>query len=305
MADFGKLNFAVAFNPQTAFPLDARYYFDSLTDAQTAAAGAVEAGSSDGTYYYGEQVVVVADGAATLYIIQPDGSLTEVGAASSSSSDGEYMTADDVQSAIETAIAAAGHASFVTADAVPTADAAEENVLYLVLNSDTGYYDIYALVGEEVVLLDDTGVDLTDYSTTEEMNAAITAAISAIDAPLITSVDTDEFTVTDGLLAINAVPLEKVTGLTDALSSAGEENVIELITIDGTALEITDKTVDIPLATTESAGLLSAVDKVKLDALDADEISDTITAVTELQATVNELQAAVEAVESYVTWEEL
>lgn len=25
MADFGKLNFAVSFNPQTAFPLDARY----------------------------------------------------------------------------------------------------------------------------------------------------------------------------------------------------------------------------------------------------------------------------------------
>ena len=30
MADFGKLNFAVSFNPQTAFPLDARYYFYSL-----------------------------------------------------------------------------------------------------------------------------------------------------------------------------------------------------------------------------------------------------------------------------------
>ena len=29
MTEFGKLNFAVAFAPQTAFPLDARYYFDS------------------------------------------------------------------------------------------------------------------------------------------------------------------------------------------------------------------------------------------------------------------------------------
>lgn len=29
MADFGKLNFAVSFNPQTAFPLDARYYFST------------------------------------------------------------------------------------------------------------------------------------------------------------------------------------------------------------------------------------------------------------------------------------
>ena len=37
MADFGKLNFAVSFNPQTAFPLDARYYFSTLGAAQAAA----------------------------------------------------------------------------------------------------------------------------------------------------------------------------------------------------------------------------------------------------------------------------
>ena len=37
MADFGKLNFAVSFNPQTAFPLDARYYFPSLAAAEAAA----------------------------------------------------------------------------------------------------------------------------------------------------------------------------------------------------------------------------------------------------------------------------
>lgn len=51
MADFGKLNFAVSFNPQTAFPLDARYYFSTLGAAQAAAAAAVEVGSSDGVYF--------------------------------------------------------------------------------------------------------------------------------------------------------------------------------------------------------------------------------------------------------------
>lgn len=34
MADFGKLNFAVAFVPQTAFPLDGRTYFESLETAR-------------------------------------------------------------------------------------------------------------------------------------------------------------------------------------------------------------------------------------------------------------------------------
>lgn len=53
MADFGKLNFAVAFVPQTAFPLDGRTYFESLETAQAAAATAVPVGSSDGVYHYG------------------------------------------------------------------------------------------------------------------------------------------------------------------------------------------------------------------------------------------------------------
>ena len=79
MADFGKLNFSVAFNPTTAFPLDARYYFATLAEAQAAAAAAVEVGSSDGTYFFGEIVCVVADGVASLYIIQPDKTLKPVG----------------------------------------------------------------------------------------------------------------------------------------------------------------------------------------------------------------------------------
>ena len=81
MADFGKLNFAVSFNPQTAFPLDARYYFYSLSAAEAAAATAVEGGSSDGTYFYGENVCVVTESSADLYIIQPDKTLKAVGSA--------------------------------------------------------------------------------------------------------------------------------------------------------------------------------------------------------------------------------
>ena len=79
MAEFGKLNFAVAFNPQTAFPLDARYYFNSLSAAQTAAEGAVEVGSASGTYFFGQTVVVVESSVATLYVIQPDKTLKPVG----------------------------------------------------------------------------------------------------------------------------------------------------------------------------------------------------------------------------------
>lgn len=76
---FGTLDFAVAFNRQTAFPLDAKSYFESLTAAQTAAATAQEAGSSETTYYFGQTIAVVEGGKATLYVIQPDKTLKEVG----------------------------------------------------------------------------------------------------------------------------------------------------------------------------------------------------------------------------------
>ena len=93
MAEFGKLNFAVAFNPQTAFPLDARYYFDSLSAAQTAAKGAVEVGSASGTYFFGQTVVVVESSVATLYVIQPDQTLQPVG--STVLGDGKSITVAD------------------------------------------------------------------------------------------------------------------------------------------------------------------------------------------------------------------
>lgn len=77
--NFGTLDFAVAFNRQTAFPLDAKSYFESLELANAAAASAQEAGSSETTYYYGQTIAVVADSKATLYVIQPDKTLKEVG----------------------------------------------------------------------------------------------------------------------------------------------------------------------------------------------------------------------------------
>lgn len=77
--NFGTLDFAVAFQRQTAFPLDARSYFETLSAAQTAAATAQEAGSSETVYYFGQTIAVVENGAATLYVIQPDKTLKEVG----------------------------------------------------------------------------------------------------------------------------------------------------------------------------------------------------------------------------------
>lgn len=323
MADFGKLNFSVAFNPTTAFPLDARYYFATLAEAQAAAAAAVEGGSSDGTYFFGEIVCVVADGVASLYIIQPDKTLKPVGtevlgdgksieikdgkvvvkgadeatagqqprinaagnaiewytpdtstvsgladtvaghttdignlqsgkADKATTLDGygitDAMTATAISEAIQAAIAATGHASFKKVDDIPAVEAAEDNILYLVMNAGTGYYDIYAKVDNTVVRLDDVSVNLDAYSTTEQMNSAITEAIkNKVDAEVGKSLSSndytteekeklagisagaeanvvksasDEFTISDaGKLSLASVEMAKVTGLPDALKA--------------------------------------------------------------------------------------
>lgn len=60
-------------------------------------------------------------------------------------------------------ISKAGHARFEVAEAIPDASAAQENIMYLVMNAKTGHYDIYAKVGDKMELLDDTTVDLSGY----------------------------------------------------------------------------------------------------------------------------------------------
>lgn len=80
--NFGKLNFSVSFNPTSAFPLDARSYFESYADALAAAAKAVPAGSSSSEFYYGQTLVVVEDNKASFYIIQPDNTLSGIEGAS-------------------------------------------------------------------------------------------------------------------------------------------------------------------------------------------------------------------------------
>lgn len=77
MAEFGKLNFSTSFNPTSAFPLDARCYFNSLALAKAAAATAEEAGSTNTVYYYGMKLLVDDGVFAKWYTIQRNGTLLE------------------------------------------------------------------------------------------------------------------------------------------------------------------------------------------------------------------------------------
>lgn len=383
-----KLNFSVPFAMTSALPLDYNAYFESYEAALAAAQEAEQAGSSNTVYYYGQKLVVVTNNKATLYLIQPDKTLSAVGTevlgddksieivdgkvalkgfgsatagqqprVNAAGTDIEWytpdtstvsgladtvaghtqdisnlqtnkadkattlegygitdaMTATAIAEAIQAAIAATGHASFSKVDVVPSAEEAKANVLYLVMNADTGFYDIYAKVETEVVRLDDVSVNLDAYSTTEQMNAAIAEAIkNKVDAVegkgLSTNDFTDdlktklegmnadgeknvvssvaeEFTVSDdGKLGLASVGMDKVTGLAAALAgkvaaedgkglsandfttelktklegveSGAQANLIEVVKVNGVALNIADKAVNVPLAAGENAGVV-------------------------------------------------
>ena len=407
MAEFGKLNFAVAFAPQTAFPLDARYYFDSLEAAKAAALSAVEVGSSTGTYFYGENVVVVTSTSATLYLIQPDKTLKEVGAVpvgdgkSIEIVDGkiaikgfgaatagqqlrigtngnvEWFTPDTstveglsatvaghttdianlnnnkadkattlagygitdayTKEETESKIAAAGHATFKKVDAIPDAATAESNVLYLVWNTTTKYYDIYAKIDDAVVRLDDVSVNLDAYSTTEQMNAAIADAVKnkvdkvegsrlinadeisklatvkkGAEPNVVKSVDAGNFAVDEtGKLTLTAVTEAQVTGLTEALSKKA--------TVEGlTAVEGRVTTVENDLATakgtiktqgTSIEGLQTTVgtlgndvETAKTDISDLKtRVADNETAIAALEGVTGTLDTTYLKVERYTT----
>lgn len=79
-----------------------------------------------------------------------------------------YQTATDVEGIVDAAIAEINHAVFQKVDAVPAVADAETNVLYLVPNGDK--MDIYAKIGEEMVLIDDTDTDLSGYALKSELH---------------------------------------------------------------------------------------------------------------------------------------
>lgn len=107
--------------------------------------------------------------------------------------DSGFQTSSEVSAAIQAAIAATGHASFQVVESVPETASAQANVLYLVKNSTTGYYDIYALVESEVVLLDDTSVDLTNYLALSggTMTGTLSMGNNAITLVATPTADTD------------------------------------------------------------------------------------------------------------------
>ena len=221
----------------------------------------------------------------TAQTIDPDKSvnITVPTKTSQLNNDSTFQTSAQVVAAINTAISKSGHASFQKVDAVPKADAAQENILYLVMNTTTKHYDIYAKIkgssdSYTMELLDDTTVDLSgkvdkvagkglstnDYTTAEKTKlAGIAEGANKYVHPSYTAK-------TSGLYKVTV----DATGHVSAVAAVTKGDI--------TALGIPGQDTTYPEATTAEAGLMSAADKTKLDgmtiATDA-EVSEMLTEV--------------------------
>ncbi len=175
------------------------------------------------------------------------------------SNDSEFQTNAQVAQAIQAAIAATGHAHFEKVDAVPEASAALENVLYLVMNGTTQHYDIYAKVDGEVVLLDDTTVDLTNYVQKEEGKGLSTNDYTTPEKEKLASLNN----YTHPAYTPQGSGLYKIT-----VDATGHVSAVTAVVKDDiTGLGIPAQDTTYTEATTSQAGLMSAADKTKLDGM--------------------------------------
>lgn len=197
------------------------------------------------------------------------------------SNDSAFQTNSEVAQAIQTAIAETGHASFKKVDAVPNAESAEDNVMYLVMNQQTKHYDIYAKVENEVVLLDDTTVDLTNYVEKEEGKGLSTNDYTSEEKEKLAGIADGANNYTHPAYTQQASGLYKIT-----VDAAGHVSAVEAVSKeDITDLGIPAQDTTYAAATTEAAGLMSAADKAKLDGI---EIATT----TEVNEMLNEVFGA-------------
>lgn len=197
--------------------------------------------------------------------------------------DSTFQTSAQVVAAINTAISKSGHASFQKVDAVPKADAAQENILYLVMNTTTKHYDIYAKIKGDgdsytMELLDDTTVDLSGKVDKVEGKGLSTNDYTTAEKTKLEGVAEGANKYVHPSYTAKTSGLYKVT-----VDATGHVSAVAAVTKDDiTALGIPGQDTTYPEATTTKAGLMSAADKSKLDgmtiATDA-EVSEMLTEV--------------------------
>lgn len=153
-------------------------------------------------------------------------------------------------------------------------------MLYLVMNSKTKHYDIYAKVENEVVLLDDTTVDLTNYVEKEDGKGLSTNDYTTEDKEKLAGLNN----YTHPSYTQQSSGFYKVT-----VDATGHVSAVEAVTKeDITGLGIPAQDTTYSPATSEADGLMSKNDKTKLDGIE-------VASLEEVQEMLNEVFATEQA----------
>ena len=196
--------------------------------------------------------------------------------------DSAFQTNTEVAQAIQTAIAKTGHASFKKVDAVPEAESAEDNVMYLVMNSKTKHYDIYAKVENEVVLLDDTTVDLTNYVEKEEGKGLSTNDYTTEEKEKLAGIAEGANNYTHPAYTEQASGFYKVT--VDATGHVSAVTAVTKADITGLGIPAQDTTYK-PAVANGADGLMTGADKAKLDGMEVATLAEVKEMLNEVFAT--------------------
>lgn len=196
--------------------------------------------------------------------------------------DSLFQTNSEVAQAIQTAIAKTGHASFKKVDTVPDAETAEDNVMYLVMNSKTKHYDIYAKVENEVVLLDDTTVDLTNYVEKEEGKGLSTNDYTTEEKEKLAGIAEGANNYTHPAYTEQASGFYKVT--VDATGHVSAVTAVTKADITGLGIPAQDTTYK-PAVANGADGLMTGADKAKLDGMEVATLEEVKEMLNEVFAT--------------------
>ena len=152
--------------------------------------------------------------------------------------DSKYQTDTEVLATVNAKISEINHAVFQKVDAIPAIDDAETNVLYIVPEKDdegaeTGKLNIYAKIGEEMVLIDDTDADLNGYAKTEDIEEALGKAHEHANKALLDTYTQTEEDLADAVAKkhehANADVLKDITAEKVAAWDEAEKNVIAVV----------------------------------------------------------------------------
>ena len=185
--DFGKLNFSTSFNPTSAFPIDARSYFESLEAAQEAAATAEAAGSSNTTYYFGQILTVNEGGAVAAYQITNAKALQKL-ASTTSSGDlaGDVAELQSKVGALETAVNTTIPATYETKENV---SAIGDRVTTAEGEIDTLQTDVEAVEGNVSTLQTTVGQHTTSISGLQTNVSALQTTVGNAESGLVKDVN--------------------------------------------------------------------------------------------------------------------